>query len=109
MVHCVFLQYFLYCRKTSIIITCSINFLSTAFIPCYGEGSVRIANNTSTFSRNFDGGFTSTGRVEVCYNGSYGSVCDVGWDDEDASVVCRRHFGIENGLSKYSSLLQYLL
>ena len=41
----------------------------------------------------------------MCFNGSYGSVCDVGWDDEDASVVCRSYFGFENGLSKYSSVL----
>ena len=77
-------------------------FLSAAFIPCYREGSIRVANGTYTYSRNFDGGATYAGRIEVCYNGSYGSVCDVGWDEEDASIVCRNSFGIENGYSKYS-------
>ena len=35
-------------------------------------------------------GNSNSGRVEICYNNSYSSVCDHEWDIINAGVVCRQ-------------------
>ena len=37
-----------------------------------------------------DGSHQFEGRVEICINKEWGSVCDNQWDNNDAKVVCRQ-------------------
>ena len=48
---------------------------------CPEECAVRLMGGS------FDG---ASGRVEVSYNGTWGTVCNDKWDDTDASVVCKQ-------------------
>lgn len=51
---------------------------------CLSEGDVRLVeggdNNNST----------TEGRVELCQNKEWGTICDDGWDASDAKVVCQQ-------------------
>ena len=44
------------------------------------DGSVQLVNGTSS----------REGRVELCNNGVWGTVCDKKWDKKDATVVCNQ-------------------
>ena len=66
--------------------------LSTQYINIIGcsEGEIRLVNGNSEME----------GRVEICLNDEWGTVCDQMWDDTDAGVVCQQLDLQSNGIVK---------
>ena len=56
-----------------------ISALTTSFSGC-SDGEVRL----------IDGSNDLEGRVEVCVNKAWGTVCDNNWDALDGNVVCKQ-------------------
>ena len=53
--------------------------LSHLLVTC-SYGDIRLVNGLTSLE----------GRVEICIDETYGTVCEDSWDDDDAEVVCRQ-------------------
>ena len=51
------------------------------------EFDLRLMNRTSSFTT-LGSYYVYEGNVEVCINGTYVAICDEGWDDTEAQLVC---------------------
>ena len=61
---------------------------STCLVAKYFLSAVAVCNNTDI--RLVGGRNNVEGRVEVCYQGQWGTVCDYDWDTMNAMVACRQ-------------------
>ncbi|XP_011409192.2 PREDICTED: neurotrypsin-like [Amphimedon queenslandica] len=85
----------LHCPKSSSNYLLSCQNYEIAGAQCIGtctDGRVRIRGTYNTH----------IGRVEVCVNGTWVTVCDENWDDNDAAVICHQF-----GHSAYGAMAAY--
>ena len=59
---------------------------STFHFPAIPEGSIRLAGSDNN----------NEGRVEILYNGRWGTICDTDWSDADGIVACNQ-LGLDSG------------
>ena len=56
---------------------------------CYLDAEIRLHNSSNE----------QEGIVEIMYQGIWGTICDDGWDNIDATVVCKQ-LGFESGIKR---------
>ena len=77
----------LLCLNVSIM---TLNCTVLIFTALCQDGNVRLANGPTSYS----------GRVEICFSETWGTVCNNMWGASDASVVCR-----QLGFSRHSTFI----
>ena len=63
------------------------------------DGALRVAG----------GDTPNMGRVEVCYNGEWGTICDKGWDTNDVKVACYQLGFERNRKLKYMTIKAFFM
>lgn len=65
--------------ETCLQLTLSADSILMTFVGCV-NGSIRVMGGSSSME----------GRVEICQDGDWGTVCDDGWTTVDANIACRQ-------------------
>ena len=64
--------------------------MSICYIVIYVVPASTYSNCTDGDVRLVDGSTPYEGRVEICINHAWGTVCDRNWGPADANVVCKQ-------------------
>ena len=74
-----------------------LSFVNVRLLYCFMTFTLSVIVNDVQYSNCTTGDIRLTGgsneyegRVEYCTNGVWGSICDSGWDNREASAVCRQ-------------------
>ena len=76
--------------------------LTTVFKQPLCRGIIMYTGCTHGDIRLVGGSMISEGRVEVCFNDSWGTVCDDYWSTVDANVLCKQIGYSGSGIIKLS-------